>query len=648
MKSWGLNLRGANLGTLNVSTSTLSARGTPALNGDRLHVRGDADLDRVRTTGGSLRLRAANIEGELRLRKACLEGVGADGHSLFAELLHVAGDVLLHGPMRAAGGLCLPGARISGQLICHGAQLRLAEGTRAASASLTASPQQGNNDREGGFVADGAWVQGNVFLDAGFTSGGAVRLPGATVCGQLWLSGAKLGRDRRGVSLFANGMTAGNVMCNEDRGYSPRDDPSGVPGGGADDCFEHDDAHALRHERGHSLKPGLRFEAAGSLELKGVTLRGDLNCRAASLGVNNDGLCLVVTDAHVTASIDLTGSSAPGTIDFTRSRIDGQLNLDDMYLPGRDHAVVAVGLRVGEALRWTPRVKPAVEARVDLRRAHMQTLIDRSNAWPAGGRLSLDGLVYGAIGEETGEDREVRRARRLWSTYRRERNDARTRIKWLRKQVPEPKSRSGSAFFPQPYEQLAEVYRRHGRERDAREVAVAREDDLRRYGNLTGTQWMTNFIAGRVTRHGYAPLRAVGALLVIYLFCALAFQQHSSSFVRTRPLVSNPSSTAADGQTQLPGSASQSPAGTVGRRPERATPQEEECGAQYPCFHPWAYAFDTTVPLFKLGQTDFFRPDTSTTAGARLQVLGWTASAAGWVLATIVAVGVSGTVRKAR
>ncbi len=114
----GLTLRGARIGELDCSGARMwtSDPLIPALDANRLRVDGDVILGGLVTgrTGGSVALEAADIKGELRFSGSSLGGCNTEGHSLQAELLHVAGDLLLNrarqddgstAPFRAAGGV---------------------------------------------------------------------------------------------------------------------------------------------------------------------------------------------------------------------------------------------------------------------------------------------------------------------------------------------------------------------------------------------------------------------------------------------------------------------------------------------------------------------------------------------------------------
>src|SRR5664280_986617 len=197
-----VRLPGANIsGQLACSGAQLRNDSGPALLADGLTVGGGVFLhDGFTATGtgedGAVRLLGANVSGQLDCSAAQLRN--DSGPALTADRLTVAGGVFLCDGFTATGAgkdgaVRLPGANISGQLDCPGAQLR--------------------NDSGPALLADGLTVGGDVFLREGFTATGAgergaVRLTGANISGQLGCSGAQL-RNDSGPALAADGLTVG-------------------------------------------------------------------------------------------------------------------------------------------------------------------------------------------------------------------------------------------------------------------------------------------------------------------------------------------------------------------------------------------------------------------------------------------------------
>ena len=120
-----------------------------ALVADRMKVGGGVFLDGGFTAAGTVRLPGADITGQLGCRGAQLKGTDSHGNALVADGLKVSGDVFLDGGFTAAGAVRLPGADITGQLSCSGAQ-------------LTGTDSHGN-----ALVADGMEAGGGVVLAGG-------------------------------------------------------------------------------------------------------------------------------------------------------------------------------------------------------------------------------------------------------------------------------------------------------------------------------------------------------------------------------------------------------------------------------------------------------------------------------------------------
>ena len=62
-----------------------------------------------------------------------------------------------------------------------------------------------------------------------------------------------------------------------------------------------------------------------------------------------------------------------------------------------------------------------------------------------------------------------------------------------------------------------------GHPRDARIVAIAKQDRLRRSGKLTRGFALLHRLYGALMGYGYRPLRLLGAAVGLWLLCALAY-----------------------------------------------------------------------------------------------------------------------------
>lgn len=102
------------------------------------------------------------------------------------------------------------------------------------------------------------------------------------------------------------------------------------------------------------------------------------------------------------------------------------------------------------------------------------------------------------------------------------------RDRWLQRAMDASKRKSGShhkGYQPQPYDQLAGAYRRAGNDHAARRIQLAKYRQRNR-----ATSWhrwysrLWNVLQDGVIGYGYAPLRALTWLLVIFVLGVLLFR----------------------------------------------------------------------------------------------------------------------------
>jgi hypothetical protein len=528
-----------------------------------------------------IRIRGARIEGPLDFEGATLlhrlslircaipEGIlltdararridlsGSYIRGLHADGLAVEGDLVLSG-LICAGAVRLLGARIRGVLSCTGARLE--------------------NPNGNALNADGMTVEGDVFLDEGFHATGAVRLLGARIRGVLSCRGARL-ENPNGNALNADGMTVeGDVFLDEG------------------------------------------FHATGAVRLLGAHIRGNLECTGARLenpngdALSADGMTVeesVFLDEgfHATGAVRLLGARIQGQLSCTGARLenpsgdalsaDGMTVEGDVFLDEGFHAtgeVRLLGARIRGALVCTEaRFENPNGIALNLEHARLGGIEDDEGSWPQRGRLRIDGLEYeGFAGDQTP-------------------TDARRRLEWLRRQLPD--------FRPQPYDQLARVFRRMGREADAVEVLIAKQEDLIRHGKLSWWGRLTRRILGVTIGHGYRSGRALLWSLAFVIAGALIF-----GWANARGLMA-PSS------------------------PEILTDPLYRAGGtippDYPRFEALFYSLDAFLPIVDLHQESFWLPDAGKPFGALVRLYLWIHIAAGWLLSTLFVSGVTGLVRR--
>ena len=296
------------------------------------------------------------------------------------------------------------------------------------------------------------------------------------------------------------------------------------------------------------------------------------------------------------------GFTSAGTVSLNFARAD-QLVLSPAKVAGANEITfnfTATEAQIACELRWAPDGQ--FSGQVNLEDAHVGELEDtwtpageRAHGyWPPGGRLRLSGFTYGGLGEAS----------------------VKQRLQWIRSQYEGGKP---AAFAAQPYEQLADMYRQAGQDTEAREVAIARRRDLRKYGNLTWYRRFGNWFLDKTIRYGYQTWRAAAGLAAVFAaFLVLSIiGQHQHVIV---------------------------PLGDVkGLNP---VPTATRCTSDYPCFYPFGYTVDTVIPIINVHQADHWGPDAHVPAGWLWVFSAWGATAAGWALATLLVAGYTGLVRQ--
>ena len=241
---------------------------------------------------------------------------------------------------------------------------------------------------------------------------------------------------------------------------------------------------------------------------------------------------------------------------------------------------------------------------INLSGASVGRLLDDEDCWPEPGQIDIDGFKYDRLaGNDTPKN-------------------AQKRIEWLRLQPTKDKD-GGNVFYPQPYEHLAKVLRQMGHEKDARDVLIAKYDDMRESGTLDFGPYWRNHIMGFTIRHGYSPWRVV-SLLLVTLLCGWYF--FSNAYDEG---VMNPAKEKVYTDANYPGVK-----GLSDRFP------------QYPAFNSFVYSLDALVPVLDLHQEDYWLPSASSPNGGLYRFYLWLHIIIGWVSSTMIVVYITGLVRK--
>ena len=444
--------------------------------------------------------------------------------------------------------------------------------------------------------ADGVMVGGDMFLRRGFRSDGAVLLRGASIAGELDCSGSRFscpGID----ALAADRISVGGSVA----------------------------LRSLGGSRG-------RFHAIGEVRFAGARIVGDFDC-GGGLFENEARVALAVDAADIGGSVWLTGGSdqtngfhAVGEVRLSGSRIAGQLVCDGGRFEndggiafGADKVSVAGSAKLGTGFRATGqvrmlsarvsgqvgfegRIKDSRDGVLNLQEARSDSLWFRNLGFDSAGKIVLigarvsmladdlktlycrgttfvlDGFVYEQIAPDSPQD-------------------VRTRLQWLRRQGP--------GYHPQPYDQLADVFRRSGREQEARDVLISkrrvRREFLRRWYSKT---W--DVLLDWTLLYGWQPWRPlVVGVLALLVAIGLVFGAQEAQLI-------------------------------VGQSDRKSS------------FHSLVYALDVFLPIIDLGVESSWTIDTSGDSQLAWIVTWylWFVKVVGWGTITLALAALTGMVKR--
>jgi hypothetical protein len=377
-------------------------------------------------------------------------------------------------------------------------------------------------DQQAALAADHLVVDGSVTCDGGFEATGTITMAAARVNGAVRLDGARITADgRQKVAFDGDGMTVGHDFTAE----------------------------------------GLRAE--GEVRLVDVSIASTLELRGAEL-VNNDGVALRLDRAEISSSLYCdNGFKAVGDIAAIGTHVKGSVYLNRAEIGRRRPAPGADGPQeTGAALRlvrakidgdlgcWENFVAHGV---IDLSRLSVAgefnlvttdlmgypTAADLTNGRfatlaiggdPPAGLLDFtkaktdffrDGPVHRERGAIVLDEFEYNSIQMTHVTVEQ-------RKQWLLRAMEASKRKPGGdndGYLPQPYDQLAEAYRRAGNDDGARRIQLAK---YRQRNHVTGwDRWyikLWNMVQDAAIGYGYAPIRALILLLAVYVFGVLLFR----------------------------------------------------------------------------------------------------------------------------
>jgi sRNA-binding regulator protein Hfq len=579
---------------------------------------------------GELALNFAKIPFPLSLVKCAVGEINlsyADIHILNLAETHTgsitahglkADNVFLRNGFRANGEVDLMAARISGALNC------------CAGSFI--------NPGKDAISADGIAVGCGVFMSDGFRADGEVRLHGATIRGNFECQKCRFYNKGR-KTLNASGMEVkGNVFLNNGFRTNGEVVLIGTKINGSLNCDQGFfinrskdaiSADRIKVEDNVFMRDG--FKARGKVRLVGANIGSDLVCDGGQIQ-NMGHIALVADTIEVNGSVFLRKFKAEGEVRMMAARINVNfecsgchlnnpnpkgfaLNADRINVGGSVHfiedskiegEVKMMGAVVGQYFQWSG-LKSRETVSLNLQHAKVGTIIDEVKSWPEKGKLRLDGFIYDNFHHISPIS-------------------AKERLEWLRRQ-------SSEQFLPQPYEQLAEVLKNAGHEKERIEVLIAKNrDETKRLGAFSPMRYwylLFDLVAG----YGYRPAKAFVWSMIFILLGAILFHLGNSAklIVPTKVEAYEPK-----GNTNI--------------------------SANYPVFNSVAYSVETFVPLLKLYMAEYYLPDAnrgkvetitifcphiySFTDGSLLRVYLWIHIIAGWFLTTLWVGGLTGLIRR--
>lgn len=518
-----------------------------------LHIRGARVV-------GLVDLRASEISSNLILESCSIEG-GIDLTEATIKSVEICDSRVAHVDAR--------GARLSGSFVLTGiASSRLNAHGVDVTGNVILDRSQFSNPGKTSLNLGGATIGGALSCTDGFSSTGQVFLIGAKVEGSVSFTGATL-RNEDGWAINAQGMWCGYALF---LGSSLDNDGGLEVIGGVRLIGVEVDGFAcfwgtkitgdervpyaltclgMRVRENLMLDTG--FTLKGILDLRNVEIGDEITMRGARIeGIN--GEAIIAERATVGDDICFTdGFLADGSIELRHASVGGVVDFTDSNLAV---AKVSVAQAKFGSLVLKPKEPPA---EIDAQFAEIGILDDSIKSW--GRRYWLRGFGYkGLVSTETSPKR---------------------RAEWV--------GRDCAGYSPQPYLQLASVYRFQGEVEAARSVELAmrrkRRSTLDWLGRLVG--WLFDVLVG----YGYQAWRAGLYLAALWIAGGMYF------------------GSLAAGRLQPTSAAS-------------------------PALNVWAYSIDVLLPIVDLGQESSWKP----TDGVPLYV-SWALVTSGWLLTTAFVAG---------
>jgi hypothetical protein len=345
--------------------------------------------------------------------------------------------------------------------------------------------------------------------------------------------------------------------------------------------------NSLTVRQGLLLSDGARF--VGEVNLAGAKLDGWLDASGATF-VGNVNLMAAKIDGHLEASDARFGAD----VWLIFAEVGPLLNLSRAKV---DMLLDATGMTVAGELRLVGPLKWGDHARFVLRNARVGVLYDGEDAatgddshnpWPESGKLEINGFTYGRLGGGAGPT-ELRPRPVGWY------------VDWLARDT---------RYAPQPYQQLASVFRASGDTAAANAVLyAARErertearEEFKRSKTKAGLSWLGLELLKWTIGYGLGGryFRALVPVGVLTFVGAVVLWTSGADTLRPAAGI-EPSVSLGAAEANLDGDARPAVQDHAPPGPDVAAPQAEPKKREGFVWCLWA-SFDWTLPLIELDE----------------------------------------------
>jgi hypothetical protein len=284
------------------------------------------------------------------------------------------------------------------------------------------------------------------------------------------------------------------------------------------------------------------------------------------------------------------------------------------------------GATIGKWLTWKDVNSAPI---LNLRSVSCGILYDEPKSWRIIRKYDLHNFTYKAIDKEAENAFKKKNPTEKYNIFLdKEEINLKNRIEWLNGQ---------SEFSSKSYEQLAEVFRRSGKIEQAKEILIAKNRNLRKSDKSRWSKKYWYYILGPMIGYGYRPLNT---LFIVGFFIVLGTILFGIGY--QEGLITPPKGTA-----------------YVQRHTGIVIPFDNgrQLSDIYPKFNVFMYSLDAFVPLIDLHQADYWLPNANRGSellnisglglhtGGLLRFYLWIHIIMGWLLSTLLIVGLSGLIR---